>query len=160
MCHLLRGIFTLHVLFWLTLSICDTKNKQKKSAKLRSVVISGNVVESIAFCLFSCVCMSYVFRRSGFIPSGGGGGGLVSGHVYSVSSHSALYNRSSLSHRFANTDEALRNVSAIFAFKSDSWNSIFGSKANFMEHLALLGYVSILIDPAAFWNAASMTTDA
>ncbi|KAK4018594.1 hypothetical protein OUZ56_000641 [Daphnia magna] len=48
-------------------------------------------------------------------------------------------NRSSLSHRFAVTDEALRNVSAIFAFKADSWNSIFGSKANFMEHLSLLG---------------------
>ncbi|KAI9565481.1 hypothetical protein GHT06_009273 [Daphnia sinensis] len=48
-------------------------------------------------------------------------------------------NRSSLSHRFAITDEALRNVSAIFAFKADSWNSIFGSKANFMEHLSLLG---------------------
>ncbi|XP_045026134.1 LOW QUALITY PROTEIN: uncharacterized protein LOC116915620 [Daphnia magna] len=56
-----------------------------------------------------------------------------------LSSHSALYNRSSLSHRFAVTDEALRNVSAIFAFKADSWNSIFGSKANFMEHLSLLG---------------------
>jgi hypothetical protein len=56
-----------------------------------------------------------------------------------LSSHSGLYNRSSLSHRFAVTDEALRNVSAIFAFKADSWNSIFGSKANFMEHLSLLG---------------------
>ncbi|KZS08548.1 Uncharacterized protein APZ42_027199 [Daphnia magna] len=52
-------------------------------------------------------------------------------------------NRSSLSHRFAVTDEALRNVSAIFAFKADSWNSIFGSKANFMEHLSLLGCTRI-----------------
>lgn len=73
----------------------------------------------------------------------------VNGYIISISSHSSLYNRSSLSHRFANTDEALRNVSAIFAFKSDSWNSIFGSKANFMEHLALLGYdiPRLLIDP-------------
>ena len=37
------------------------------------------------------------------------------------------------------TDESLRNITAIFAFKADSWNSIFGGKANFMEHLSLLG---------------------
>lgn len=69
--------------------------------------------------------------------------GSVNGiqRCYRLSSHSGLYNRSSLSHRFAATDEALRNVSAIFAFKADSWNSIFGSKANFMEHLSLLGYL-------------------
>lgn len=59
----------------------------------------------------------------------------------SVSHNSAVYARSSLSHRFSHTDEVLRNVSAIFTFKADSWNSIFGTKANFMEHLALLGYL-------------------
>lgn len=62
-------------------------------------------------------------------------------NLSSVSHNSTVYGRASLSHRFAHTDEVLRNVSAIFAFKADSWNSIFGTKANFMEHLALLGYV-------------------
>lgn len=107
-------------------------------AKLRSVVISGNVVESIRFSCVVSACDSYDGLRS------------VRMAGYRLSSHSGLYNRSSLSSRFTATDEALRNVSAIFAFKSDSWNSIFGSKANFMEHLSLLGYV--LIAPTAFYR--------
>jgi hypothetical protein len=124
------------------------------------IYISGNVVESIlGFLLYSClhVVSSLSLSRARFLKtthlkngaaSADGvividrhGGFDAFAHLLHprLSSHSGLYNRSSLSHRFAVTDEALRNVSAIFAFKADSWNSIFGSKANFMEHLSLLG---------------------
>ncbi len=57
----------------------------------------------------------------------------------SLSPNSSADGRSSLAQRFSMTDESLRNITAIFAFKADSWNSIFGGKANFMEHLSLLG---------------------
>ncbi|XP_065560337.1 receptor-type guanylate cyclase gcy-27-like isoform X9 [Artemia franciscana] len=46
--------------------------------------------------------------------------------------------RLELSSYFGKTDDAIRNTTAAFTSKYDSWNSIFGSKVNFMDHLSLL----------------------
>lgn len=56
----------------------------------------------------------------------------------SISPSSLTNDSFSLVDRFTKTDYALRDIAAILAYKTESWNSVFGGQANFMDHLKVL----------------------